>query len=107
MSCINTVAMECVNRGETYPAETITLGFDITGARLYRELRNARTKAVVKTWDSDEAGQITIDNAAGGVYTVPKWSVTLPAGEYIGEDRIYYANGDVEDMWNLTLTIND
>ena len=99
--------MECVNRGETYPAETITLGFDITNCRLYREIRNARTKAVVKTFDSNEAEQITIDDAAGGVYTVPKWTVNLSAGEYIGEDRITYANGDVEDMWNLTLSIKE
>lgn len=98
--------MECSRRGETYPAETITLGFDITGCRLIRELQNAQTRAVMKTWDSDNVGEVTIDNAAGGVYTIPKWTVTLPAGNYIGEDRIVYANGDVQDMWALSLKVD-
>lgn len=106
MSCRRqTIAMECVNVGETYPAETITLGFDITGARLVRELRNALTRQIVKTWDSNIPGQITIVNVATGEYTIPRWNVDIPAADYVGEDRITYFSGDTEDMWNLTLTV--
>jgi hypothetical protein len=99
--------MECVSRGETYPAETITLGFDITGCTLYRVLHNAATGVEVKNWDSDTVGEITITDAAGGVYNVPKWTVNLVGGSYVGKDKIEYANGDTEDLWNLTLTVED
>lgn len=107
MSCnLTTVTMECSRIGETYPAETITLGFDITNCVLSRELRNAQTNAVVKSWSSNNVGEITINDAASGVYTIPKWTVTIPATNYIGEDKIVYANGDVQDMWNLTLKVD-
>ena len=96
--------MECSNFGETYPAETITLGFDITGCVLYRELRVKSSGVIIKSWQSPDT--ITIDDASNGVYTIPKWTIDIPVTTYIGEDRIQYANGDVQDLWNLTLEIN-
>lgn len=99
------IEMEPVNRGETYPTETITLGFDIAGATLVRELRHKQSGQVVKSWENP--GSITVNDSATGQYTIGKWNVTLPAGQYVGEDRITYANGDVQDLWNLSLTISE
>lgn len=100
-----TIVMEPVSQGETYYAETIGLPWDITGATLERELRNEKGE-IVKEWSSDTPDSIVINNAAKGRYTVPKWNVELPAGVYTGKDKITYANGDVDVLWNLTLSIS-
>ena len=98
--------MECVNVGETYPSETITLGIDITGCTLIRDIKALGSGIIAKSWRSDNVGEITIDDAAAGEYTVPKWPVDIAAGNYAGEDRIIYANGDVQDLWDLSLKVS-
>jgi hypothetical protein len=97
--------MECVKQGETYPLETITLTFDITGALPSRQIRNASSGAVVEEFTVAN-GRVTITNPLTGAYTVSKWNVNLPPGLYVGEDKIQYPNGDIDVLWELKLTVS-
>lgn len=96
--------MEPVSTGETYTEEIIDLGFSIAAATPKRVITDEAGN-VIKEFTVANGG-ITVTDAANGVYTVSKWVVDLPANIYKGNDRLIYNNGDVDIIWDLTLTVS-
>lgn len=95
--------MEPVSYGETYSEEIIDLGFSIAAATPKRVLMD-ESGVVIKEFTIANGG-ITIDDAVNGIYRVSKWNVGFPANIYTGNDQLLYNNGDVDILWDLTLTI--
>jgi hypothetical protein len=105
MSCsIATYALQCTKRGDTYGSETWTFNMNLTSCTLHMSLRDARTLGPVKSFTTGD-GFTSVSNGASSVVELDAFSVNWPAGNYVGDLTVTYADNSKETLMNVTMEV--
>ena len=97
-------------KGDTYNGAVYTVTVNGAApasalARVRRQFRKSYPGPVVLEWDTAAKGGMAIVDAAGGVYEANSQIIDIPAGAYVYDDEITFANSTVKTYVSGTMTV--